>query len=58
AINTNNLETQKAEEIDSAFTIDHEEFIDATTFIDSVVESKPESIAVNRHKCIRENAEE
>ncbi|CAF2943804.1 unnamed protein product [Rotaria sp. Silwood2] len=58
AVNTNDQQTQREEEKDSGFTIDHEELIDATTFIVNVVESKPESIAVNRHRRIRENAEE
>lgn len=57
-INANDQQTQKEEEIISGFTIDHEELIDATTFITNVVEEKLESIARNRHKRIRENAEE
>ena len=44
AINTNEQQTQKDEEIDSGFTIDHEELIDATTSIVNVVEPKPESV--------------
>ena len=49
AINTNEQQTQKDEEIDSDLIIDHEELIDATTSIVNVVETKTESIVVNRH---------
>ncbi|CAF5046794.1 unnamed protein product [Rotaria sp. Silwood1] len=58
AINTNEQQTQKEEEMGSGFNIDHEELIDATTVVSNVIEPKPESIVVNRHKRIRENAEE
>ncbi|CAF4388668.1 unnamed protein product [Rotaria magnacalcarata] len=46
------------EEIRSDLCIDHEELVDGTIFVSNDVEPKPESIAVNRHKRIRENAEE
>ncbi|CAM4953460.1 unnamed protein product [Rotaria socialis] len=46
------------EEIRSDSNIDHEEFIDSTNCVSGVVESKDEPVGANRHKRIRENAEE
>ncbi|CAM4967610.1 unnamed protein product [Rotaria socialis] len=46
------------EEIRSDSNIDHEEFIDSTNCVFGVVESKDEPVGANRHKRIRENAEE
>ncbi|CAF1545405.1 unnamed protein product, partial [Rotaria sordida] len=57
--NTNDQQPQNnKEEIRSDFNIDHEELVDSTTCLSNVLESKAASIAVNRHKRIRENTEE
>lgn len=39
-MNTNDEQTQRMDEKDSDFTIDHEEHLDASTFISDVIEAK------------------
>ncbi len=45
-------------EAHSDFNIDHEELVDVTRFVSSVVEPKADPIPINRHKRVREEAEE